>query len=70
LFSLWLLIGVPANFIPGSGAEVFRYLDVKSHFDNALNIGVINLADLVYFFSLIALGLFMGTTAVEVRRWR
>lgn len=70
LFSLWLLIGVPANFIPGNGAEVFRYLDVKSHFDSALNIGVINLADLVYFFSLIALGLFMGTTAVEIRRWR
>ena len=70
LFSLWLLIGIPANFVPGSGAELFRYLDVKSHFNDTLNVGVINLSDLVYFFSLIALGLFTGTTAVEIRRWR
>jgi ABC-2 type transport system permease protein len=70
LFSLWLLIGIPANLVPGGGAAVFSYLDVKSHFNDTLNVGIINLSDLVYFFSLIALGLFMGTTAVEVRRWR
>ena len=69
LFTLWLLIGVPANFVP-SGAELFSYLDVKSHFNDTLSVGLINLTDLVYFFSLIALGLFMGTTAVEIRRWR
>lgn len=70
LFSLWLLIGIPANFIPGGGGEVFSYLDLKSHFNSTLNIGVIKLSDLVYYFSLIALGLFTGTTAVEIRRWR
>jgi len=70
LFSIWLLIGIPANFITGSGAEVFKYLDLKSHFDSSLNIGTINLSDLVYFFSLIAIGLFTGTTAVDIRRSR
>jgi len=67
---LWWLIGFPASGLQGSASEVFRYLDMQAHFYNALNRGSINLSDLVYFFSLIALGLFTGTTAVEVRRWR
>jgi ABC-2 type transport system permease protein len=67
---LWWLVGFPAQVLPGTASEVFRYLDMKTHFYDALNVGSIKLADLVYFFSLIALGLFVGTTAVEVRRWR
>ncbi len=66
---LWWLIGFPAEVLP-SGGDVFRYLDMKAHFYNSLNIGVINLSDLIYYFSLIALGLFTGTAAVETRRWR
>lgn len=67
---LWWLIGFPAQVLQGSASEIFHYLDMKSHFYDALNVGSIKLADLVYFFSLIALGLFVGTTAVETRRWR
>jgi gliding motility-associated transport system permease protein len=67
---LWWLIGFPAQVLQGSASEIFRYLDMKTHFYDALNAGSIKLADLVYFFSLIALGLFVGTTAVETRRWR
>ena len=67
---LWWLIGFPAQVLQGSASEIFRYLDMKTHFYDALNVGSIKLADLVYFFSLIALGLFVGTTAVETRRWR
>jgi ABC-2 type transport system permease protein len=66
---LWWLIGFPAQVIQGSASEIFRYLDMKTHFYDALNIGNIKLSNLIYFFSLIALGLFTGTTAVEVRRW-
>lgn len=67
---LWWLIGFPASVVQGSASEVLQYLDMKTHFYNALNVGSIKLADLVYFLSLIALGLFIGTTAVETRRWR
>jgi len=68
LVLLWWLIGFPADFIQ-TGGEFFRYLDMQTHM-NSLNSGVIYLSDLVYFFSLIAVGLFTGTTAVETRRWR
>ncbi len=66
---LWWLIGFPANLVQG-GAEVFQYLDMQSHFYNTFNAGQIVLADVVYYLSLTALGLFVGTSAVEMRRWR
>lgn len=65
---LWWLIGFPATYVSG-GSALFSYLDMKTHFYDSLNMGVINLSDLAYFLSLTALGLFAGTTAVEVRRW-
>jgi ABC-2 type transport system permease protein len=67
---LWWLLGFPAQLLQGSGGEVFQYLSMQSHFYESLNVGNIKLSDLVYFFSLIALGLFIGTTAIESRRWR
>ncbi len=66
---LWWMIGFPADVLP-VGADVFRYLDMKAHFYNSLNVGVINLADLVYYLSLTALGLFTGSAFIEARRWR
>src|SRR5512138_598829 len=69
-FILWYMMGIFGNLVQGSGAQVFQYLSINAHFSDTLNAGVINLSDLVYFFSLIALGLFTGTTAVEIRRWR
>jgi len=67
---LWWLVGFPANVLSGSGADLFQYLNMQSHYYGALSDGIINLSDLVYYFSLIALGLFTGTVAVEMRRWR
>lgn len=69
LVLLWWLMGFPANYVQ-TGGEVFRYLDMQSHFYNSLGAGKINVTDLAYFFSLIAVGLFTGTMAVETRRWR
>jgi len=66
----WWLIGFPASVLQGNASEIFRYLDMKTHFYNAFNVGSIKLADVIYFVSLIALGLFIGTSAVETRRWR
>jgi ABC-2 type transport system permease protein len=66
---LWWLIGAPASILP-SGGEVFAYLDMSAQVYNNFNEGVIKLSSLVYFLSLTGLGLFIGSTAVEVRRWR
>jgi ABC-2 type transport system permease protein len=69
-FILWFMMGIFGNLIPGGAAQVFQYLNISAHFSDAFNLGSFKWSDLVYFFSLIALGLFMGTTAVEIRRWR
>lgn len=68
--ALWWLVGFPAQVISGDSARLFEYLDMKTHFYGALDSGTINLSDLVYYISLIALGLFAGSAAVEMRRWR
>jgi ABC-2 type transport system permease protein len=67
-FVLWFVISIPANFV-GTGGEVFNYLSLADHF-YAVNRGTISLGDIVYYLSLTALGLFVGTTAIEIRRWR
>jgi ABC-2 type transport system permease protein len=66
---LWWLVGAPANLLQQSG-EFFRYLDMAGHFYNSFNSGIIPLSGVTYYLSLTALGLFIGTTAVEIRRWR
>ncbi len=69
LIVMWWLVGAPANILPG-GNEVLRYLDLAAHFYEKFNEGVITLTGLVYYISLTILGLLIGTTAVETRRWR
>jgi ABC-2 type transport system permease protein len=66
---LWWLIGAPANILP-SGGEVFGYLDMSAQLYNNFNEGVLKLSSIVYFLSLTGLGLFIGSSAVEIRRWR
>ncbi|MCX6069066.1 MAG: hypothetical protein NT121_25530, partial [Chloroflexi bacterium] len=59
----------PASILP-TGGEVFGYLDMSSQLYNNFNEGIIKLSSVVYFLSLTGLGLFIGSTAVEIRRWR
>lgn len=66
---LWWLIGFPAQMLQGTASEVFRYLSMQTHFYEAFNRGSVYLTDIIYFLSLIALGLFIGTAAIETRRW-
>lgn len=66
---LWWLIGAPANFLP-AGGELFSYLDMSSQVYNNFNEGLIKLSSLTYFLSLTALGIFIGSSAVEARRRR
>jgi len=66
---LWWLVGIPANLITSTAGDIFQYLTMNGHVTSLID-GKINLSDISYFLSLIALGLFTGTTAVEMRRWR
>lgn len=69
LFILYFVIGAPAQILSTNG-DLFRYLDMGRRFSESLNQGIINLSDIVYFISVTALGLFIGTVATEMRRWR
>ena len=68
LLLLWMVISWPSYFVP-SGADIFNYLHLGSHFENMLG-GKVMLSDIVYLLSWTALGLFIGTVVVETRRWR
>ncbi len=69
LVVMWFLIGAPANLLP-VGGELFGYLDMNSHFYNGFNTGNVNLADIIYYISVTAFGLFIANIAVEYRRWQ
>ena len=68
-FFMWFFLGLIGSYVP-KGGEVFNYLSLSEHFAQTMNNGTINLGDIVYYLSLTALGLFVGTTAIEFRRWR
>jgi ABC-2 type transport system permease protein len=68
LFFLWVVIGWPSVVMQGGGG-VFDYLSMSKHF-SSMQSGTIALSDIVYYISLTALGLFLGTVAVETRRWK
>jgi len=67
-FFLWFMVNLPASYLQ-QGGDVYNYLSLSQHF-SSMNRGSIALGDIVYYISLIALGLFAGTTAIEIRRWR
>lgn len=64
------IIGTAAQSMTGTGGDLLRYLSLSDHFYNTFLTGVIGLKDIVYYLSLTALGLFLGTVTTETRRWR
>jgi ABC-2 type transport system permease protein len=66
---LWL-IGLPAQSTGLGGGGLLSYLDFSEHFYNTMLRGVLDLRDVIYYLSVTALGLFVGTVLVETRRWR
>jgi ABC-2 type transport system permease protein len=64
-----VIISAPSQLVPGVGGELMRYLSISDHM-SSFQSGAINLKDVVYYLSLTALGLFLGTVSVEARRWR
>jgi len=69
LVVMWFLIGAPASYLP-IGADFFNYIDMRSHFYGGFLQGSINLEDVVYYLSVVSLGLFIGNIAVDYRRWQ
>jgi ABC-2 type transport system permease protein len=69
LFFLWYLIGWPAYVMQGGG-EIFTYLSMSSHFFDGFLRGSVSFSDIIYYFSWTVLGLFVGTAAIEMRRWQ
>ena len=68
LLLLWM-ISYPAQALGSTGGELLRYLDLSGHFYNSFYRGVIELQDLIYYTSVTALALFLGSISVQVRRW-
>lgn len=70
LLGLWI-IGFPAQVMGAApGADILRYLDIGQHYYSSFLEGVIELKDVVYYLSVIAIALFIGSVSVETRRWR
>jgi ABC-2 type transport system permease protein len=67
LLVLWM-IGYPSAVLGDTGS-IFHYLDMSGHFENFFR-GVVELKDVVYYISVIALALFLGSVSVDARRWR
>jgi ABC-2 type transport system permease protein len=70
LILFWWLIRLPTFIIQNDSINnILNYLDLNRRF-NSMLAGTISLSDFVYPLSLTALGLFLGATAVEIRRWK
>jgi ABC-2 type transport system permease protein len=71
LVFLWWIVG-PIAQSGGSfstTSEVMAYFDLASHYYDTLMYGVIDLKDVVFFLSVTVFGIFVGSMAVETRRW-
>lgn len=65
---LWVLDWVSA-YETATWAKVVAYTSVLQHFDNFAK-GVIDLKDVIYYVSMMFLGLFLTSRALESVRWR
>ncbi len=69
LLALWM-IGIPSQVMGGGGNAIIQYVDLSAHYYDTFYQGIIDLKDVVYYLSAIALLLFAGTVSLETRRWR
>lgn len=66
---LLFIVNAPAQKMTDAWAKILDYLAPLTHIEPMLR-GVIEGGDLVYFISLILIGLFVANRALEVERWR
>lgn len=66
---LLFVIGWPANSVGGNLGSVLTYLSVTQHLQD-LTRGLITSEDIIYYLSVIALGVFLTQRSLESLRWR
>ena len=54
----------------GGNIELFQYLNFSDHLYANLLRGIVDIRDVVYYISVTAVSLFIGTISIEIRRWR
>jgi ABC-2 type transport system permease protein len=70
LIVLWWLIRLPTYIVQNESINnILNYMDLNGRFNSMLS-GKMSISDIIYPLSLTALGLFLSSTAVEIRRWR
>jgi ABC-2 type transport system permease protein len=68
LLALWI-IGIFGRGA-GTGSELLSYLSFVDHYYSNFYQGLLDLSDAIYYVSLTALALLLGSQVVEARRWR
>ncbi len=68
LLFFWM-IGWSSEFVSGAGGNVLSYLSLIEHFDDFAK-GVCDTRDIVYYLSVIFLGLFTTVQMLESSKWR
>jgi len=63
------LFDVIGSSFTGTVGSIFNYLSLRTHFDS-ISRGVLDSRDLIFFLSLIALGLIMATAMLTRRNWQ
>lgn len=69
LLIFWM-IAYPAQASGGTGDSLLTYLDFSEHYYNTFYAGIIEVKDIIYYLSVTAFALMLGTVSVETRRWR
>lgn len=68
MLGLWIVGSLSST--SGTLGQLAGYVGIAGHYYNNFYYGVLDLGDAVYFLSLTALSLFLGTQVVQARRWR
>jgi len=71
-FAVFLLLWVinwPASFAGPQTQNILNYLSITDHFDDFTK-GIVDTKHLVYYFSVMAFGLFLTARSVDTERWK
>ncbi|MBW8049866.1 MAG: ABC transporter permease subunit [Cytophagales bacterium] len=64
-----IIFEILANYFTGVSGDVLNYLSIRNHFDS-IKRGVVDSRDLIYFLSIITLGLILAQTMLSKRNWQ